>query len=196
MARPKIAFVGSGGAARGIAHLGVLKACEEMGVLPEIFVGASAGAIIGATYGQDVPLDVLLDGFRLPWKRRHQGPRLHMGTFLGAPSPGDLLDPGYLTSGLFSLDKLERYLARALPSNDFRELPHPVFVTAVDIDQAERVVFGPGYNDRTPISQAVMASCCVPGLFRPYKIGDCYFVDGEVARTLWPTSLSRPAPTW
>ena len=184
MARPKIAFVGSGGAARGIAHLGVLKACEELGIIPEIFVGASAGSIIGATYGQDIPLDVLLDGYRLPWKRRHQGPRLHMGTFLGAPTVSQLLDPGYLFSGAFSLDKLERYLARSLPINDFRELPHPVFVTAVDVDRATRTVFGPGRGDRTPISQAVAASCCVPGLFRPYRIGDSYYLDGEVARTL------------
>jgi NTE family protein len=184
MSRPKIAFVGSGGAARGIAHLGVLKACEELGIMPEIFVGASAGAIVGAMYGQDIPLDVLLDGFRLPWRRRHQGPRLHVSTFLGAPTLSQLIDPGYLLSGAFSLDKLERYLAKALPINDFRELPHPVFVTAVDVDKAQRVVFGPGYDDRVPISQAVAASCCVPGIFRPYRIGDSYYLDGEVARTL------------
>ena len=73
MGRLKIAFVGSGGAARGLAHLGVLKACEELGILPEIFVGASAGALVGATYGQDIPLDVMMDGYRLPWRRRHTG---------------------------------------------------------------------------------------------------------------------------
>lgn len=184
MPRPKIAFVGSGGAARGIAHLGVLKACEELGILPEIFVGASAGALIGGTYGQDIPLDVLMDGFRLPWRRRHDGPRMHVSTFLGGPTLSQLVDPGYLASGAFSIDKLERYLAKTLPINDFRQLPHPVFVTAVDIDSAKRVVFGPGYEDRVPVSQAIAASCCVPGLFRPYKIGDRYFVDGEVARTL------------
>ncbi|MCC6646306.1 MAG: patatin-like phospholipase family protein [Polyangiaceae bacterium] len=184
MPRPKIAFVGSGGAARGIAHLGVLKACEELGVLPDIFVGASAGAMLGATYGQDIPLDVLMDGFRPPWRRRHDGPRLSVSTFLGAPSLSQLVDPGYLASGAFSLDKLERYVARTLPINDFRQLPHPVYITAVDLDSARRVVFGPGYEDRVPISQAVAASCCVPGIFRPYKIGDRYFVDGEVARTL------------
>lgn len=184
MARPKIAFVASGGAARGIAHLGVLKACEELGILPEIFVGASAGALIGATYGQDIPLDVLLDGFRLPWRQRHRGPRLDVGTFLGAPTLAQLLDPGHLLSGLFSLDKLEQYLARSLPLNDFRDLPHPVFITAVDLDRAERVVFGPGYNEKVPVSQAVTASSCIPGLFRPYKIDGRYYVDGEVARTL------------
>jgi NTE family protein len=184
MSRVKLAFVASGGAARGLAHLGVLRACEEMGLLPEIFVGTSVGAIVGATYGQNVPLDVLLDAYRLPWRRRHMGPRLHATTFLGAPSREELLDPGHLLSGLFSAHKLERYLSRHLPENDFRRLPNQVFVTAVDIDTAERVVFGRGYDEGTPLSQAVAASCCAPGLFRPYRIGNRHFIDGEVARTL------------
>jgi NTE family protein len=184
MGRLKIAFVGSGGAARGLSHLGVLKACEELGVEPEIFVGASAGALVAAMYGQDIPLDVLLDGYRLPWRRRHSGPRLHMSTFLGAPRLRDLFDPGYLFSGMFSLDKLERYLEKNLPINDFRQLPNRVFITAVDVDNGQRVVFGPGYEEGVPVSQAVAASCCVPGFFRPYRIGRRYFLDGEVVRTL------------
>lgn len=184
MKRPKIAFVGSGGAARGIAHLGVLKACEELGIVPDMFVGASAGAIVAATYGQGISLDVLLDGFRLPWRRRHDGIRLGLRTFFGAPSTNQLLDPGWLSSGLFSLDKLEDTLSRTLPINRFGDLPKPVLVTAVDIDRAQRVVFGPGHVDNVPLSQAVAASCAVPGLFRPYRIGDAYYVDGEVARTL------------
>jgi NTE family protein len=182
--KPKVAFVGTGGAARGLAHLGVLKACEELGIVPEIFVGASAGALVGATYGQGIPLDVLLDAYRLPWKRRHAGPRVHMLTFFGAPRASDLLDPGYLFSGAFSIDRLERYLRERLPVNDFREIPNRVIVTAVDLDRAERVVFGRGYDAETPISAAVAASCCVPGLFRPYLINGRYHLDGEIARTL------------
>jgi NTE family protein len=182
--KPKVAFVGTGGAARGIAHLGVLKACEELGIIPEIFVGASAGAIVGATYAQGISLDVLLDGYRLPWKRRHDGPRFHASTFFGAPRVRDLLDPGYLLSGMFSIDKLERYLREHLPINDFRRIERPVIVTAVDLDRAERVLFGKGYDADTPISQAVAASCCVPGLFRPYRVGSRYLIDGEIARTL------------
>src|SRR3954466_6799148 len=123
----KVAFVGSGGAARGLAHLGVLKACEEVGIVPSIFVGASAGALVGATYGQDIPLDVLLDAYRLPWRRRHQGPRLHVTTFLGMPSARDLADPKYLLSGVFSLEKLEKYVERTIPINDFTKLPQQVF---------------------------------------------------------------------
>ncbi len=184
MSRLKVAFVGSGGAARGLAHLGVLKACEEVGIVPSIFVGASSGALVAATYGQDIPLDVLLDGYRLPWRRRHRGPRLYMSSFLGAPRARDLLDPGYLLSGLFSLDKLEDRLEKFLPLNDFRKLHNQVFVTAVDVDSGEREVFGPGYREDVPISKAVAASCCVPGLFRPMRIGDRYYLDGEVVRTL------------
>jgi NTE family protein len=184
MRKPRIAFVGTGGAARGIAHLGVLKACEEFGIRPDIFVGASAGAIVAATYGQGVPLDVLIDGFRFPWKRRHDGPRFHGIHFAGLPQPGDWMDPGYLLSGALSIDRFERYLARNLPVNDFEKVGAHLLVTAVDIDRAERVVFGKGYDSHTPISQAVAASCCVPGMFRPYRINGRYHVDGEIARTL------------
>jgi NTE family protein len=182
--KPKVAFVGTGGAARGIAHLGVLKACEELGIVPEIFVGASAGALVAATYGQGVTLDVLLDAYRLPWKRRHEGPRFHIGNFFGSPRARDFLDPGYLFSGIFSIDRLERYLRECLPQNDFRRVKNHVVVTAVDVDRAERVLFGRGYDVETPISQAVAASCCVPGLFRPYEINGRYHLDGEIARTL------------
>ncbi|HEY4122056.1 MAG TPA: patatin-like phospholipase family protein [Byssovorax sp.] len=184
MTRHKIAFVGSGGAVRGIAHLGVLKACEELGLAPEIFVGANAGALVAAAYGQDIPLDVLLDPYRLPWRRRHRGPRLHASTFLGAPSLRDVFDPGYLASGAFSLERLERYLAKALPINDFRRLSNPVFVTAVDVDSGRGVVFGPGHADQVRVSQAVAASCCLPGLFRPFRVDGRYYIGGEVARTL------------
>ncbi len=184
MSPVKIAFVASGGAARGLAHLGVLKACEELGLVPELFVGTSAGALVGAMYGQDIPLDVLIDGYRLPWRRRHHGPRLHMATFLGAPTAAELFDPGLLASGLFSIRKLESYLHHHLPIDDFRQLPKPLYVAAVDIDSGERTIFGPGKNEHVPVSAAVAASCCVPGLFRPIEIDGRYYVDGEVAGTL------------
>src|SRR4051812_39839983 len=100
---PRIAFVGSGGAARGIAHLGVLRALEETGIQPTIFVGASAGAIVSATYGQGLSLDELTDSYRLPWRRRTRGPYLTEGAFFGPPSWREALDPGHLASGLFSL---------------------------------------------------------------------------------------------
>lgn len=183
-ARPRVAFVGSGGATKGVAHIGVVKAMEELGLRPDILVGASAGAIASAFLAQGVTSEEMIDWMR-PFWRRHQPEQALKGRhFLGLPTRDQLTSPGWLTSGLLSIDKFERFLAKRLPVNDFRRLDRPVLVTAADVDGRGRVVFGQGYRDRIPISQAVAASCCVPLLFRPYKIGDRYYVDGEVVRTL------------
>ena len=163
----------------------MLKACEELGIRFDTFVGSSAGAIVAAMYGQGLPLDLLLDGYRLPWLRKYDGaPKMHASAFLGAPKLADLLSPGYLLSGLFSIDKLEARVRRHLPKNDFRQIEPTILITAVDVDGRGRVIFGKGHDDATEVSRAVAASCCVPGVFRPYKIGDRYHLDGELARGL------------
>lgn len=163
----------------------MLKACEEIGIRFDVFVGASSGAIVGALYGQGVPLDRLLDGYRLPWNRKFgDAVKIHASHFFGAPKLTDVLDPGYLFSGVFSIDRLEGTMRRYLPQNDFKRAGKTILVTAVDVDGRGRVVFGKGYDEETPISQAVAASCCAPGLCRPYKIGDRYLLDGELVRTL------------
>jgi len=153
-------------------------------VVPDIFVGASAGAILSATYGQGISLDVLLDSYRLPWKRRHPGRKLTERVFLEPPPRKTLWSLGHLTSGLLSIDGLERYLRQRLPCNDFRKVARTILVTAADLDAVRRVVFGRGFIEDVPISQAVAASCCVPVLFRPYEIEGRFYVDGEVVRTL------------
>lgn len=185
MRRPKIAFVGSGGATKGIAHLGVLRAIEELGLDVDVFVGASAGAIAGAFFAQGASADELVDWFRPFWSQRYGGPRsMRSSRFLGLPNEEQRASLGYLTSGAFSIDRFESFLSEALPSNDFRKLEKNLIVTATDVDGRGRVVFGRGYRDDVPISQAVAASSCVPLLYRPYKIGDRYYADGELVRTL------------
>lgn len=185
MRRPKIAFVGSGGATKGIAHLGVLRAIEELGLEVDVFVGASAGAIASSFFAQNTTADEMVDWFRPFWSKRYGGPRsMSTSGFLGFPNEEQLSSLGYLTTGLFSIDHFERFLAKALPSNDFRQIEKNLIVTATDVDGRGRVVFGRGYRDDVPISQAVAASSCVPLLYRPYKIGDRYYADGELVRTL------------
>lgn len=182
MARPKLAFVGSGGATKGIAHLGVLKALEELRLRPDVFVGTSSGAIAAAFFAQGIGADEMVDWFRPMLQRRAGG--LKGRSFLGMPNLEQLKSPGWLTSGLLSIDRFERHLRRLLPMNDFRQLARPVLVTATDVDGRGRAVFGPDHTDDVPISQAIAASCCVPMLFRPYRIGDRYYLDGELVRTL------------
>lgn len=182
--RPRVAFVGSGGATKGVAHIGAIKAMEELGLRPDILVGASAGAIAAAFLAQGVTADEMIDWMRPFWRRHSPKTALKGRYFLGLPTREQARSFGWLTSGLLSIDRFERFLARRLPVNDFRKLDRPVLVTAADVDGRGRVVFGQGYRERVPISQAVAASCCVPLLFRPYKIGDRYYIDGEVVRTL------------
>jgi NTE family protein len=181
---PRIAFVGSGGATKGIAHLGVLKAMEELAIVPEVLVGASAGAIAGALVAADFTADQMVDWFRPTWRRRDRRGAMKGRYFLGPPTRRQWLRPGYLLSGLFSIDRFERFLARRLPVNDFRKIDKTLLVTAADVDGRGRAIFGKGYVEDVPISQAVAASSCVPLLFRPYRIGERYYVDGEVVRTL------------
>jgi NTE family protein len=182
--RPRVAFVGSGGATKGIAHLGVLKAMEELGLEADVFVGASSGAIAGAFFSQGFSADEMVDWLRPTWRREHPGAAMKGRYFLGLPTSEQLRSLGWLTSGMFSIDRFERFVRERLPTNDFRKLAKPLLVTATDVDGRGRVVFGPGYNEDVPISQAVAASSCVPLLFRPYRIGDRYYIDGELVRTL------------
>ena len=181
---PRVAFVGSGGATKGIAHLGVLKAMEELGLAPDIFVGASTGAIAGAFFAEGFTADQMVDWLRPFWLRHDKEGALKGRYFLGAPTLEQMRSPGWLTSGVFSIDRFERFLRERLPVNDFRKLSRPLLVTATDVDGRGRVVFGKGHIDDVPISQAVAASSCVPLLFRPYRIGERFYIDGELVRTL------------
>ncbi|MBI4560478.1 MAG: patatin-like phospholipase family protein [Candidatus Rokubacteria bacterium] len=89
-----------------------------------------------------------------------------------------------LPAGFFSLEQLEGYMRRTFEakglSNDFRTLPRTLLIPAVDLDRAERVVFGVGALAEVPISQAIAASSAIPGFFEPYTINGRDYVDGGV----------------
>lgn len=79
---------------------------------------------------------------------------------------------------------LERLFARPGHSNDFRELKHKLYLVATDLDSGDTVEFGARGFDHVPISQAVLASAALPGLFPPIEIGGRYYVDGALKKTL------------
>ncbi len=93
-----------------------------------------------------------------------------------------------LPSGLFNgagIDQLlRRWFSTGGRTNDFRRLKHPLFIVATDLDTGESVAFGSAGHDDVPISLAVQASASLPGLFPPVRIGDRYFVDGALIKTL------------
>ena len=184
MTKPRVAFVGSGGAVKGVAHLGVLRALEELDVGVDIFVGTSTGALIGAFYTQGYSAEDIVDWFRPAYLRTGRKPRLPLRSMFGLPNLEQLRHPGYLTSGLLSIDRLERKLQEILPNDDFRALSRTLLVSAADIDGRGRTVFGKAHREDIPISKAVAASCAMPGIYRPHRVGSRYLVDGEVVRTL------------
>lgn len=93
----------------------------------------------------------------------------------------------HLPAGFFKVQQLEAYMRGVFEqkglSNDFRTLSRTLLIPAVDLDRAERVVFGAGDMAEVPISQAIAASSAIPGFFEPYTIGERDFVDGGVGYT-------------
>ncbi|MEM6956765.1 MAG: patatin-like phospholipase family protein, partial [Myxococcota bacterium] len=147
------------------------------------FVGASSGALAAAFAAQGVRSAIMMDWLRPRW-RRLTDRGIQGRAFFGLPSGEEWAHPGRLMSGLLSIDRFERHLESELPMNDFRQLNAQLLITATDIDAGARAVFGRGHREDVSISEAVAASCCVPGLYRPYRIGDRYYLDGELVRTL------------
>ncbi len=89
-----------------------------------------------------------------------------------------------LPPGFFSLEQVEVFMRRLFEakglSNDFRTIPRTLLIPAVDLDRAERVVFGLGPLAEVPISHAIAASSAIPGFFEPYTVGGRDYVDGGV----------------
>ena len=174
-----VAFIATGGAGRGISHIGVLKALEEYGVSLDMTIGASAGAIVTMFYNQYGNTDLLVDHFRPFWKRQHKCKKFGWSKLF---SFKNFLNSS-IASGIFDLSGAEKFLKDSLVTDNFNEVPIPSYVSVTNITKSEGVLIGPGQSD-VNISRALVASCCLPILFRPVKIGDDYYMDGEIKRPL------------
>jgi NTE family protein len=168
--------LGSGGA-RGLAHIAVIEALDEMGVKPLAIAGASVGALIGAAYaagmsGKDIRHHVLAIAHNPRETRRR----------LLAARAGRLSD---LLSGAFSqatqMDA-EKFCAQFLPEAipaDFSALAIPLVVMATDLHRREEAALSSG-----PLRTALAASMAFPGLFRPVGLDGRILVDGGATNPL------------
>lgn len=150
----------SGGAVRGVFHLGVLEALEEMKVNIDVFSGTSSGSIAGVLY---------LTGL---------SPReiLHLvmnSSFL------EMLNVSRWKGGVLSLKYLESLLSKNLKCKRLEELPKPLYVTATNINRGQLEVFTTG-----EIIPRVLASSSVPVLFSPVKINEAKYLDGGLMMNL------------
>ncbi len=162
----KIGLALSGGAVRGMAHLGVLEVLEGEGIRPACVAGVSAGSIVGALYCSGMPVDEIKKlGREASWTKlgRFTRPRL----------------------GFFDISRLESYTDRLLDGRTFEQLSIPFAAVAVDILRGETVVLREG-----AVSRAVRASCSLPGTFTPLEDDERLLVDGGLINNL-PVSVAQ-----
>lgn len=160
----------SGGGARGISHLGVLKALEENGIRPDIISGTSAGAIVGGFYCAGYAPDDIL-------------------TILIKTKMLAIFKPAFSWQGLLSMDKLLKILKDNLPAT-FEELDKPLIVAATNLEVGKTQYF-----DKGNLHETILASCCLPVLFNPIEIEGTKYIDGGILNNLPVEALiNRAAP--
>lgn len=145
------------GAARGLAHIGVLKVLEEAAIPISCIAGTSIGAFIGALYAAGVPVQQMERTLcELNWRALAR-----------------LLFPTLPTSGLLDSGKVANFMAELLPVQTFEELSIPLAVTATDVESGEALVIHQG-----SLLQGLHAATAFPGIFTPAPWNGRFLVDG------------------
>jgi len=152
----KIALVLGAGASKGFAHIGALKVLESNRIPIHLIVGTSMGSVIGSLYAYG-----------------YNAFQLQKMSF--SIEKGDVLDYTFPDNGFIKGEKLEEFINRNLKNAPIERLKIPFYAVSTDLQSGREVVFGKG-NTGT----AVRASCSIPGIFRPVRIGDRMYVDGGV----------------
>lgn len=169
--RPSTAFVLGGGGVLGASEVGMLRALFEAGHVPDLVVGTSIGALNGAFVAAD-PSPGALGRLAALWE---------------SLSGGDVL-PGGLArlrtvarnrTHLHPIDPLRDLVARELGPVRIEDLAVPFQCCAASIERAAETWFATG-----PVADAVAASCAVPGLFPPVRIGDEHYLDGGIVNSI------------
>ena len=165
---PRIGLALSGGAARGMAHVGVLRALTENDIRIDCVAGTSAGSIVGGAYASGMSVDEIADfGRTLRWR-----------------------DIGRVTMsrlGIQSNERLEQYLRMRLPVTKFEELPIPFAAIATELKTGAAVVM----RDEGDVPFAIRASCAIPGWYVPVadETGR-QLVDGGLVAVV-PSTMAR-----
>jgi len=166
--RPTIGLALSGGAARGMAHVGVLRALIENGIPIDCIAGTSAGSLVAGAFASGLSIDEIEDfGRKLRW--RHIG-RVTMSRL-----------------GVQSNERFEHYLRARLPITKFEDLPIPFAAVATDLKTGGAVIM----RDKGDVPFAIRASCTIPGWYVPVTDEQGrQLVDGGLVAVV-PSSVAR-----
>jgi NTE family protein len=152
----KVAVVLGAGVSKGFAHVGVLKVLESQKIPIHLIVGTSAGSFVGSlyAYGYDV---------------------FQLQTMAMALLKDDVVDWTLPDNGFIRGEKLENYVNKTVRQTPLERLKIPFLAVATNLQTGEETVFATGNTGK-----AVRASCSIPGVFQPVRIGDKAYVDGGV----------------
>jgi NTE family protein len=154
----KIGLALGGGAARGFAHIGVIKALEAQGIVPDIVVGTSAGSVVGSMYAYGY------NGFTLQ----------KMALEMDEASISDWALPFFSkTPGVLKGEALQAYVNKTVHNQPIEKLKIPFGAVATDLKSGQPILFRRGNT-----GMAVRASSAVPSVFQPVSIGGKTYVDG------------------
>jgi NTE family protein len=197
-ARPKIGLVLSGGGAKGLAHVGVLKVLEEEGIQIDYITGTSMGSIVGGLYAIGYSAaDLERIGLETKWYDLLQDitPRINIPLRERDGYDRFLLDldiDGFsvrLPKGLIKGQSLSSYLSRLMIGNhnvnDYSRLRVPFKCIATDIETGKAVVLDKGF-----LPESVRASMSIPSAFTPVELSGQLLIDGGIARN-FPVSDVR-----
>lgn len=162
----KVGLALGGGAAKGFAHIGVIKILEANGIQPRVVAGTSAGSVVGALYASG------MDAYTLQQKAV-------------ALDEASIRDVSLFSGGVVKGQKLEDYVNTQLRGRKFEQLAKPFAAVATRLEDGQRTVFVRGN-----VGQAVRASSSIPGVFEAVSIGKFHYVDGGVVSPV-PVDAAR-----
>jgi NTE family protein len=164
----KTAFVLAGGGSFGAIQVGMMHALAAHGVLPDMVVGSSVGALNGAYYAGDPTLKGVV-GLETNWRglRRQDVFPLTFRTLLGFIRRRDFLIPH---------DGIQKLIDDYMPYRNLEDAKLPVHIVTTDVISGNSVVISEG-----PADQAIIASTAIPGAFAPVRYKDLYLADGAIS---------------
>ena len=186
--RPKVGVVLSGGGAKGLAHIGVLKVLEEQGVQVDYITGTSMGAIVGGLYASGYTaseLDSIFSSIDATALIRDYIPRVSKSFYekkndeiYALTLPFDKFKiglPKAFSRGMYNYNLMNKLLAHVRHVRDFNELNIPFLCIATNIETGKPVLIDSGY-----LPQAILASGAFPSLFAPVVIDEHHLIDGGI----------------